>query len=121
MKDETLMAEELGRLRTENKDLQTKLSDAVYDLGREKAYSIAGGTLTVGPVLCVIAALVLRAIFCSGDITHCYVDGIGYTDHQVALKGNIDGLSDETLGLFKSTSEAVQQAQAIGCPMWRRK
>lgn len=64
-------------------------------------------------------ALLLRAIFCSGDVTHCYIDGFTAST-DVRLYGNVDGWLDDTMGTFKTASEAVKEAQAIGCPMWKR-
>ena len=98
--------------------------DAARRMGSsESSFNIERFTIEVMLVAFVTAAIfavafggysVVRAVFASGHVEHCYVDT---DDGVVMLYGYREWRPDHELGSFESAKRAAEVADTLGCEL----
>lgn len=75
--------------------------------------------MVTGAVMLVLgvtfgAYSIIRAVFASGEVEHCYID---QDDGVVTLNGYREWRPDHELGVYESVQRAAQAARTIGCQL----
>jgi hypothetical protein len=123
MDDSTLLAEELGKIEQENKDLKAKNKILQLDIDRH----IRNGKISLGlyfltitlPLLVVTITLCWffwKVIQAPDVASHCIIE---QTSNQpdLHLKGIVEWGVDFDYGVIPSFEEGVKRAKMIGCPL----
>jgi hypothetical protein len=114
--DELSLAEAVGRLTEENKNLKIDIANLGYShsTAKAKAFGIAL------PLATAIALLVgypsWKGIMASGQVEHCYIDFVPL-DAVYRLKGKVDWREDPSFGDFPTVDQAKTQAAKLDCKM----
>ncbi len=117
--DELSLAEAVGRLTEENKNLQIQVANlgTNQSTARAKAFGIAFPLATA--VALLGSWLIYKGITASGQVEHCYIDYIPSTFGApiYRLNGHVAWGEDPTLGDFTSIEAAKAQAAKLDCKM----
>jgi hypothetical protein len=115
--DELSLAEAVGRLTEENKNLKIEIANLGYShsTAKAKAFGIAF------PLATAIALLggwiTFKSISATGQVDACYIDP--YRDQgsnlRFMLKGDVDWAKDKTYGDFPNIEEAKTLAAKLDC------
>ncbi len=116
--DEISLAEAVGRLTEENKNLQIKVANLEINqsTARAKAFGIAFPLATA--VALLGSWLAYKGITASGQVERCYIEylpGLNFWDYR--LRGAIEWRPDPVLGNFKTVDEAKASAAKLDCKM----
>src|SRR5687767_14466104 len=120
MTDPILMAEELGRLREENKNLKSAVSAAEGRATRAQVVRYLRPVLLLSVFLPVATGLlstigypIYKSYSTPVVVDHCYLVHEHYPQPSFKLIGNIEWHDDVIHGIFPSVNEAVAAAEKV--------
>jgi hypothetical protein len=123
--DSNLLAERIGSLQEENKQLKDKLQKAAYD-NATLSYKVVWDRWWVGIsiflVVCLCVSFIGYSIYqwiaTSNIPTHCTIDGPSRDAKcSYTLYGVIDWHFDESYGTYGSLEEAKRAAKTMRCKL----
>lgn len=115
MSDENTLAEAVGRLTEENKQLLKELEAQQWkqSVASAKAFAITIALASAGAF--VIGYPLWKVLTTSAQVDHCYIETVSTPSYS--LKGSIDWREDPNLGSFMSIEDAKAQAARLNCSM----
>lgn len=118
--DELSLAEAVGRLTEENKNLKIEIANLGYShsTAKAKAFGIA---LPLATAIAMLAGYpAWKGITASGQVEHCYIEYARVDGLQIPvyrLMGSVVWRDDPKLGEFGSIEEAQARAAKLNCKM----
>ncbi len=116
--DELSLAEAVGRLTEENKNLAEQVRQLTYGHRVDRALAWGKAIAFALPIACALSFVAgypaWKGITASGQVEHCYVT---FVMGEYRLKGNVTWREDPSFGDFTSVEEAKAMAAKLDCKM----